>query len=626
MTRNRNRLIFTKPMKPMRKLSPSVWVAVLLLFASHHVFAAVYLSPVSIVAAQDGRTLYITEATAKRVAIFDIASGRVTGAVDLPHTPAGLALAPNGAQLYVAGADPQGQVHVIDVAKRRVTNRLPAGHTPTAVAVAPDGTKLYVSNRFNNNIGVYDLKTGKELTRIPVSRDPVALAITPDGKTVCVANLLPTAPATSNYVAAVVSVIDADSNKVVANLALPDGSTALRGICLSPDGKYAYVTHILAHYQLPTTQLERGWMCTAGLTIIDVPARKVVNTVLLDEVEMGAANPWDVACSADGKYLCVTHAGSHELSIIDRAALHDRLAKAATGTKVTEVTSGVNDVPSDLTFLVGIRRRIRLLGGGPRGLAIAGGKVYAAEYFSGTLAVMDMDPAANARPQSLSLGRQAEITIVRRGEMIFHDADRCFQKWQSCSSCHPDVRVDGLNWDLLNDGIGNPKNVRNMLYAHRTPPAMSFGVREGAESAVRAGFKFIQFALPPEAECKAVDEFLKSLTPVPSPHLVNGDLSPAARRGKAVFKKANCADCHSGPYYTNLREYDIGNGVGQDKGRPFDTPALNECWRTAPYLHDGRAATMMDVLTIFNPGDRHGKTSNLSKQELDDLVEYLLSL
>jgi hypothetical protein len=75
-----------------------------------------------------------------------------------------------------------------------------------------------------------------------------------------------------------------------------------------------------------------------------------------------------------------------------------------------------------------------------------------------------------------------------------------------------------------------------------------------------------------------------------------------------------------------MKEYDLGTGVGPDKGRPFDTPALNEGWRTAPYLHDGRAATMMDVLTTFKPGDRHGKTSNLSKQELNDLVEYLLSL
>jgi len=609
----------------MRKFTVSLCLAVLVL-AADRVVAEVFSSPLAVVADGKGQTLFVSDATAKRVVIFDTATGTVAGTVALPQMPAGVALAPNGDRLYVAGAEPQGRVHVVDVPQRKRINSFPVGHTPTALAVTPDGAKLYVCNRFNNDVGVHELPTGRELARIPVLREPVALVITPDGKTVLVANLLPTGAATSNHVAAAVSVIDADTNKVAAHLALPDGSTALRGIAVSPDGKWAYVTHILAHYQLPTTQLERGWMCAAGLTIIDIAARKVVNTVLLDEAEMGAANPWGVACSADGQYLGVTHAGAHELSIIDRPALHERLAKAATGVNVTEVTGYDNDVSSDLTFLVGIRRRVQLPGRGPRGVALAGGRAYAAEYFSGTLAQVDLSPAAHARPRAFSLSRPPALTPVRRGELIFHDAERCFQKWQSCSSCHPDARVDGLNWDLLNDGLGNPKNVKSMLFAHRTPPAMSLGVRERVESAVRAGFQFIQFALPTEEECRAVDAYLKSLRPVPSPHLVGGKLSPAARRGEALFVKARCHSCHSGAYYTDLRSYDVGTGDGLDQGRPFDTPTLIECWRTAPYLHDGRAATLREVLTTFNPQDRHGNTSGLSPEELADLVAYLLSL
>jgi hypothetical protein len=58
----------------------------------------------------------------------------------------------------------------------------------------------------------------------------------------------------------------------------------------------------------------------------------------------------------------------------------------------------------------------------------------------------------------------------------------------------------------------------------------------------------------------------------------------------------------------------------------MDTPTLIECWRTAPYLHDGRAATMRDVLGEANPDDRHGRTSGLTPIELSDLAEYVLSL
>ena len=131
--------------------------------------------------------------------------------------------------------------------------------------------------------------------------------------------------------------------------------------------------------------------------------------------------------------------------------------------------------------------------------------------------------------------------------MLFHDAEICFQHWQSCATCHPDARVDGLNWDLMNDGMGNPKNTRSMLLVHQGGPAMSLGVRASAEEAVRAGFRRSLFAVRPEEDAAAVDAYLKSLQPVPSPHLVDGHLSPAAERGKKIFfdPKVGCAELPS---------------------------------------------------------------------------------
>jgi cytochrome c peroxidase len=59
---------------------------------------------------------------------------------------------------------------------------------------------------------------------------------------------------------------------------------------------------------------------------------------------------------------------------------------------------------------------------------------------------------------------------------------------------------------------------------------------------------------------------------------------------------------------------------------PFDTPTLKEIWRTAPYLYNGSAVTMKEVLTKFNKNDKHGKTSQMSEQEIEALAEYVLSL
>jgi len=589
-----------------------------------------YLSPLELVADNEGKMLYIAEATAKQVAVFDIAAGKVKKVISLPEKPSGLALAPNAQTLYVTAGVPNGGVHVVNLNTGKIEHTLPARHTPAAPVLSLDGKTLYVCCRFFNSVAIYDLTSKKSvaaLTVIAVSREPVAAALTPDSRFLFVANHLPAGAADGDYTAAVVSVVDADAKKVINTITLPNGSTGLQDICISPDGKYAYVTHILARYQLPTTQLERGWMNTNALSIIDIPKKQLLNTVLLDDVDLGAANPWDVACTDNGKYICVTHAGTNEVSVIDRTKLHNKLASVAKGIKVSDVSLSPSDVPNDLSFLVGLRRRLKLTGNGLRGLAVIGTKAYAAEYFTDSLGVVDIDPESLPKARSVALGPRKRLTKIRKGEMLFNDASLCFQNWQSCASCHPGGgRVDALNWDLLNDGIGNPKNTRSLLLAHKTPPAMATGVRPDAEAAVRAGIRHIQFAVRPEEDAVAIDEYLKSLKPVQSPYLVKGWMSKSAKRGRRLFNKAGCASCHPSPLYTDLKKYNIGTGKGLDENQSFDTPTLIEAWRTAPYLYDGRAETIKEVLTRHNDGDKHGKTSTLTDEEINSLAAFLLSL
>ncbi len=212
---------------------------------------------------------------------------------------------------------------------------------------------------------------------------------------------------------------------------------------------------------------------------------------------------------------------------------------------------------------------------------------------------------------------------VRKGEMYFHDASYCFQSWQSCTGCHPDdARSDGLNWDLLNDGMGNPKNCKSLLLSHETAPSMVTGIRPNAEAAVRAGFEFIQFMQVSDSITFAVDAYLKSLEAIPSPHLLSGALSKEARKGKSVFISAGCAVCHPEPLYTDLKKHSMGVQGLTDHQNSWDTPTLVESWRTGPYLHDGRCATMKEVFTKEN----HGLDKALTEKQVDQLVSYVLSL
>ena len=599
---------------------------ILILGWSASVVAQDFLSPEALVADPTGKTLYVAAKTGKQILYVDMASGKVTKSVPVPGALTGLAINGAGDRLYVTDGLPQGKVVIVDLKTDAVAGEIAVGHTPGAPVLSPDGKTLYVANRFNNNVSVLDVENKKEVTRIGVPREPIAMALSPDGKTLVVANQLSDMAGDQDVVASKVTLIDTAANKASKDLQLPNGSTGLRGVCVSPDGKFAYVTHILARYQLPTTQLERGWICTNALSIVDLAKQELLNTVLLDDVDLGAANPWGVAISGDGKFLCVAHAGTHEVSVIDVAGVHARLAKAAAGEKVSDASSSAADVPNDLAFLVGLRRRLKMDGNGPRGLVMVGSKACVAEYFSDTVGVVDIAPEARSECKAVELGPKKELTAIRRGERNFNDADFCFQKWLSCASCHPDSRTDSLNWDLLNDGMGNPKSAKSMLYSHVTPPVMIKGVRPDAETAVRAGMKFTLFSVRPDDESKDMDDYLKSLEPVPSPYLVNGKLSEAAERGKAVYEKAACNRCHTGDYLTDKRKYNIGTGIGMENGTEFDTPTLKEVWRTAPYLYDGRARTIKQVLTKYNKDDQHGLTSKLSEQELNDLAEYVLSL
>ena len=91
--------------------------------------------------------------------------------------------------------------------------------------------------------------------------------------------------------------------------------------------------------------------------------------------------------------------------------------------------------------------------------------------------------------------------------------------------------------------------------------------------------------------------------------------------------ETHCATCHKPGLYTDLKSHDVGTLSSSDKpGDLFDTPTMIEIWRTGPYLHDGSAATVREVLSEHNKSDRHGKTSHLTPQQLDELAAYLLSL
>jgi cytochrome c peroxidase len=219
---------------------------------------------------------------------------------------------------------------------------------------------------------------------------------------------------------------------------------------------------------------------------------------------------------------------------------------------------------------------------------------------------------------------------VQRGQALFFSSARAElsrDRWIGCASCHFDGGIDGRTWNTS----PGPRNTQALFSVHETHP-----LHWSADRASVQDFqKTIQNEMGgkglPVAELDDLAAFVNSLRLPPNPFReMDGSLSAAARRGRQVFEspKTQCAACHPAPLYTDRKLHDVGTGEGaaERMGNQFDTPSLRGIYATAPYLHDGSADTLKNVLLAKNARDRHGVTSHLSAQEVADLIAFLRSL
>ena len=572
-----------------------------------------YLSPTRMAMHPITKEIYVIRVTDQSIAKVDPVSEKVTGVYPLGFTPSDICFSAvdNTLYLYVTEYAPKGKIHIISPANGKKNGVIEVGVYPTAICVNKQGSRAFVANRFSNDLSIIDLTKRKEVQRLPMIREPKSLSLSPDEKVLAVGNNLPLQASLEAPVSACVTLVDTERDEVITHIPLTDGAQSIEDVCFSKDGDLLFVTHILSRYFFPTTQLERGWMNTNAVSLIHIPSRRYHTTMLLDDVYRGAANPCGMTLSADGNRLFVVASGTHELIIVSLPPALEKI----------KLHPNPADLANNLSFLSEHKTRTPLCGKGARHVVVQDNKIFTSDYFSGGLTVLNINNPADKR--FIKLGDEPEPDKIRLGELYFADASLCFQNWQSCITCHPDARADGLNWDLMNDGIGNPKNTKSMLYSHVTPPSMITGIRASAERAVRAGIHLIQFTGRPEEDAVCIDEYLKSLRPVPSPYIAD---KKTLQWGEKLYVQTGCQSCHHGEYLTDGNKYDVGTGIEEYSGVAFDTPTLKEIWRTAPYLYNGSAVTIREVLTKFNKNDLHGVTSNLSEDELKALETYILSL
>ncbi|MFV2067228.1 MAG: beta-propeller fold lactonase family protein [Pirellulales bacterium] len=591
-----------------------------------------YRSPNAICLSPDGRWAYVVNTTSDTVSVLDVAARKVVAEMPVGSSPADAVCAPDGRTLYVTNRH-GSSVTLIDLETEQVRQSIRVAHEPYGVAVSADGRLLFVANGLSGTVSIVDLESGTTRFEVPSGREARSVAEVPGESKIVVANGLGRS----------VTVIDVETGRALETRDLDRGNL-LREIVCSSDGRWALVSHVVSHDELAPLQMERGMIHANGFSVFDLTRRKAATkkdlqtrahgarmlpsktlkrsghrvTFLLDQLLAGAANPWGMALSPDDQRLYVSLAGVHEIAIVDVAKILDLAAEAN--------ADEIKRLERDVEFLDRrkIMRRVSSGGIGPRGIALQAvrGELLVANYFSDSVAVLDA--TTGELRCVIPLGPTQEPTLWRRGEMLFNDGRLCFQKWFSCASCHQeDATVDGLNWDLSNDSLGNAKNVKSLHDVHDTPPAMWTAIRSGMDAAVAAGQRFLGFLPKPENH-RALMTFLSSPPRPPNPYRLEDP--ERIQTGRQVFFRARCDACHPPSRFTDLRKHDLGLAAETDLKSRFDTPSLRDCYRTAPYLHDGRAATLREIFLQHNPNDTHGRTSRLTPDELDALLAYVRSL
>ena len=587
-----------------------------------------YLSPFKIVVTPDGKELLITAHESNQFIIYDIENKRVKTKIPVGIWPHSITVDREGKIAYVSNHWSQN-VSVIDLSTEKVINTIEVGSGPSALVLDHNNEFLYVNNSFAGNLSVIDVAGGEEIKRIPTGNFPIGIDISPDGKQVYVTHRRSIPVPFRTPPIAEVAILDTKYKRITERKEI-HSAHIMENIDLTPSGDLAVFTLIRPKNLVPSTQIERGWMITAGIGIMETGDNGKVAQLLLDEPNRYFADPYDIKISPDGKKAFISHAGVDYISVINL----DAIKKIITENTQDELDLYANHLGMSSVFVI---ERVET-GPNPKGLAISpnGDVVYIAERFADQIAVLDAQSLKII--DHYDLGGPRTETLVRKGGRLFFNAGRTFQDQYSCSTCHPDGSEDGLTYDLTGTGR-DLENTITLRELSNTSPFKWNG--KNVSVYMQCGMRFSKFVTRTESfdpdELNAVVAFMfqKLENPPNVYQLPDGQLTEAQERGKAIFErtetndgreipeKDRCITCHPPPYFTDRSLTTVGSGFATDREEYFDTPKLNNIIETPPYLHDGRAQTLEEIWTIYGEKDTHGYVNDMIKQELNDLIEFL---
>ena len=604
--------------------------------ADHPVHAAEaddvnYASPLEVLLSPDGARLYVLCQQSEEVRVLDAATYAVIKTIAVGKVPRGFSLSPDGARLFVTNSW-DDTLSVIDTRSLAVTDTWPVGAEPSSVVEDRAGKRLFVANRISNDVVVLEAQSGKEEKRLLAGRGSSYLTLSPDGSRIYATHVYPNPPRVrtelDNRIApeSEITVIDTARAVVVDRMPLHRIAGVFH-LAFSSDGRLGVVAEYHPKNLVPLAHLEHGGAFAYTLTIFGADVGKATVEVPLDELERYASRPFGVAIAPDKSRIYVSCGGSEMVTVIDVPRLL-RYVHAHPGSNVQDLSASANYVVAHIP-----------VGHDPRGLALTrdGRRLFVANRLEDTISVIDT--RGNRVAATITLAGPKTISEQRHGEQTFYTARYSFQGQIGCASCHIDSTFDGLTWDLEPDGFGRDIVDNKMLEGVKgTEPYKWNGGNPNipTECGPRTEKYFWRSENYDNLTLADLAIYIRNMPTRPNRWKLPGhEMTQAQERGQALFTRSvdkfskpileynRCSYCHSGPKGTNQKLFDVGTRKPTDNSGILKSPPLTEIALTAPYLHDGSAHTLEEIWTVYNPEDKHGRTNDLTKDELNDLIEYL---
>lgn len=578
------------------------------------------------------------------VSVIDTVTKSKLREIAVGNRPSAIALGPNG-RIWVSNKrDASISIIASDSLALVATLKLPYGSQPYGLSFDPARSYAYVSLEATGKLLKLNA-AGSVIGELVLGPNPRHLSVSADGNKVYISRFItPPVPGEAsatpqlNAGGGEVLVVNANTMSLISTIRLQysnrtDTEFSGRGIpnylgpaVLSPDGLSAWVPS--KQDNIARGSLRDGRNLTFESTVRSISSRIDLQSAREDYPARIDFNNGGIASNGSfgryGNYLFVTLEGSREIAVID----------AYEKTELGRIN----------------------VGRAPEGVTVSadGLTLYAHNFMDRSITVVDLSKLINEaklefpKPVTVNVVDNESLSSqVLTGKQFFYDAKDtrlARDAYISCASCHNDGGQDGRVWDFtgLGEGLRNTISLEGRAGAQgRLHWSGNFDEVQDFENQIRglaggsglmsnADFSASQATLGiPKAglssDLDALAAYVASLTEIPaSPYRSNGSFSSAALAGKTVFETANCTTCHGGNTFSDSATnnlHDVGtlkSSSGNRLGGPLtgiDTPGLRGVWSSAPYLHDGSAATLQDAIRAH--------TSGLASSDIDSLITYL---